>query len=118
MNNPPASSQISLIFPQFAKLAEYLMAHEIDAETAGFIVGKASRDLWTGAALQAAKVLGEEKIQALTQEEDLEKRFEALRKAYLEATGIDMQVNLEKAADAIVNEIIKPETSSDDTSAT
>ena len=101
------TDQITIVFPAFAKLAEYLIAHEVDAQTAGFLVGKASRDFWTAAAAKAAEELGEDRIKEISGEEDLEKRFSLLRDEYKAKTQIDIQERLTIAAEQIVAEFIK-----------
>ena len=109
MSNPTAPGEINIIFPAFAKLAEYLLDHDVDAQTVGIVIGKASRDLWTGAATKAAEDLGEERMEEIAKEEDLEKRFGMLRDEYLAKTKVDIGERLEQAAQQIVEEITKEE---------
>lgn len=117
MNDQPALNNINIIFPAFAKLAEYLVEKEVEPETAGFIVGKLTRDLWTGAAAQAAATLGEERVKQIGEEGDLEKKFTTLRDEYKAKTGIDMEERLSQAAQAMVDEVMRleslPETQED-----
>lgn len=109
MNTQPAPNNINIIFPAFAKLAEYLVEKEVEPESAGFIVGKLTRDLWTGAAAQAAATIGEDRVKEIAKEEDLEKRFTTLRNEYKAKTGIDMEERLNQAAQAMVDEVMRLE---------
>lgn len=118
MNQPlpssPNNSEFSFFFPSFAKLAEFLIDHDVSPETAGYIVGKAVRDLWLGAASEASKVIGEEFFVEMENEEDINRRFELLVEKYKEATGVDMYDKLNQAAEAIVNEIMTAQEAGDD----
>jgi len=110
----PYQLDFSFFFPIFAKLADFLIDHEISPETAGYIVGKAVRDLWLGAASEASKVIGEEFFVEMENEEDINRRFELLVEKYKEATGVDMYDKLNQAAEAIVNEIMTAQEAGDD----
>lgn len=109
MDTQPAQNSINIIFPAFAKLANYLIEKEVDPETTGFIVGKLSRDLWTGAAAQAAAILGEDRVSEIAKDEDLERRFITLRDEYKTKTGVDMEERLNQAAQAMVDEVMRLE---------
>lgn len=101
------SNEVSLIFPAFARLTDFLLEHELPAETVGFIIGRATRDLWLGAASEAEKVLGTEEFAKIVELEDLDERFASLVEVYRERTGIDIQERLNQAAEALTNEIIQ-----------
>lgn len=109
----PNQTEFSFFFPAFAKLADFLIDHDVSPETAGYIVGKAVRDLWLGAASEASKVIGEEFFVEIEKEEDINRRFELLVEKYKESTGVDMYDRLNQAAEAIVNEILTAQEAGD-----
>lgn len=104
--NSQTSIEFSFFFPAFARLADFLIDHDISPETAGYIVGKAVRDLWLGAASEASKAIGEEFFVEIEKEEEINRRFELLVEKYKEVTGVDMYDKLNQAAEAIVDEIM------------
>ena len=117
MDTQPAQNSINIIFPAFAQLANYLIEKEVDPETAGFVVGKLTRDLWMGAAAQAAATIGEDRVNEIAKDEDIERRFITLRDEYKAKTGVDMEERLNQAAQAMVDEVMRleslPETEDD-----
>lgn len=108
---PPTNEDTTFFFPAFERLADYLLEKEISPETTGFIVGRATRDLWLGAAAEAQKTLSDVVFDEIEKEDDINARFQLLVVKYKDATGVDMYERLNIAAEAIVNEIINGQAS-------